>query len=193
MKNRKPAQNKQPPQKKCSNNNEDLHNSEKKIQAFGTQLLHKIALSGCQVLRWWLYSTLLAQGHGLFSWFCKHACLWTHRRNWGFKFPKGEEKGREPQFVQHLCEPRAWVYITAFTTHDNKLLREERCPLKMKKRRLSLPFCGASFIGISQRGRKSSQRTHREATFVQTTTVFKVKAYSFHFQPMRCKERAKSI
>lgn len=37
------------------------------------------------------------------------------------KFPKREEKGREPQFVEHLCEPGAWVFITAFNTHDNKL------------------------------------------------------------------------
>ena len=47
----------------------------------------------------------------------------------GYKFPKREEKGREPQFVEHLCEPGAWVCIITLNTQDNQLWGVERRPV----------------------------------------------------------------
>lgn len=32
----------------------------------------------------------------------------------GLSFRREKREAKEPQFVEHLCEPGAWVYITTF-------------------------------------------------------------------------------
>ena len=85
------------------------------------------------------------------------------------------------------------VCITAFNPRKNNFSEQSTTPVTDEGMEAPVPVLRSILTSLSQRGRKNSRGTHREAAFISTMTEVEIKAYKFQFQPTRCKERLKTF